>query len=151
MSSSIEGRLQVAGLADALRRTPEELRTEIRQALRQAATPILADARRRASWSRRIPGAISTRVSFTGKNAGVRLQVDATRAPHGRPYEGIVARGQRKGFRHPVYAEGGHRAQWKWVTSPYRPFLAPAVQAASAATETRLLEAVDGVLRRRGF
>jgi hypothetical protein len=148
------GRTQVANLADALRGTPDRLRASVRRAVKEAAEPIAADARRRASWSRRIPGAISTRTSFTGKSAGVRIQVNHLKAPHARPYEGITARARdsrRSGFRHPVYAEGGHRAQWVYVTTPFRPFLAPAAEAGQRAAVSRLLEAVDGVLRRRGY
>ena len=151
----VVGRTNVAKLADLLNRTPDNLRKEVRRTLLEAANPLLANARARASWSRRIPGALYLRTSFGGKNAGVRIGVNRTRAPHARPYEGLVARGRDArggGFRHPVFARSsdGRRAR-AWVTSPYRPFLAPAVDANREQITSRLFAAVNGVLQRRGY
>lgn len=148
------GRTQVGQLAEMLRRTPDNLRGEVRKALREGGASLLADARSRASWSRRIPGALYLRTTFTGRNAGVRIGVNRKRAPHARPYEGLVARardGRGGGFRHPVFARGESRRSRVWVTSPYRPFLAPAADANREQVLSRLFAAVDGVLQRRGY
>lgn len=77
---------------------------------------IIPSAKRNASWSRRIPGAIKPQV--TARRVG--LQVSRRSAPHGRPFEGISG----PVFRHPVF---GNRDVW--VQQPARPFLLPAVNA----------------------
>lgn len=155
MSYEIEAGVgDVVAIRDALNRMPAQLQRQTRTALRLASEPIVADAKRRAAWSSRIPGAISSRVRFAGKKAGVRITVSARRAGHARPYEGLMARqrdSRRVGFRHPVFAAGGFRQQWTWVNEPFRPFLAPAVEAGIPGVEKSLLSAVDDVLRRNGF
>lgn len=154
IASSVGGTAGAAALRNALNRMPTELQGKTRTALRLAAVPIVTDAKSRASWSRRIPGAISSRVRFSGKRAGVRITVSAAKAEHARPYEGLMARSRdarRIGFRHPVFAAGGRRQQWTWVNEPFRPFLQPAVEAGTPGVERSLLAAVDDVLRRNGF
>lgn len=144
----------VVAMREALNRIPAQLQRQSRSALRVASAPIVADAKRRASWSSRIPGAISSRIRFAGNKAGVRITVSAKRADHARPYEGLLARqrdSRRIGFRHPVFAQGGFRQQWTWVNEPFRPYLAPAVEAGAPGVEKSLIAAVDDVLRRNGF
>lgn len=116
--------------AEQLRRVPEESRRAVRAAIVDATRGVRADAARRASWSSRIPGAITMRVSFT--TARVEIRVNARRAPHARPYEGISG---RTTFRHPVY---GNRNVW--VEQAARPFLRPAV-------DGRITEIRDAVER----
>lgn len=148
------GVANAAVLREALNRIPSQLQRQTRSALRLAAAPIVADAKARASWSTRIPGAISSRIRFAGNKAGVRITVSAAKADHARPYEGLLARARdsrRIGFRHPVFASERFRQQWVWVNEPFRPFLQPAVEAGSPGVERALLAAVDDVLRRNGF
>lgn len=111
-----------------LGKIPPELRRQLRPAMRKAALPILEDAKRRASWSTRIPGAISIRSSFSGRRPGVSLRVDSAKAPHARPYESGSARNRQ--LRHPVFADGEKdRSEWTWVNENTRPFFFPAVRA----------------------
>lgn len=106
-----------------LGKIPLELRRQLRPAMRRAAMPILADVRKRAAWSTRIPGAISIKTSFasTGSRAGVRLVVDSRKAPHARPLEQGSAR--NRNLRHPVF---GNRDVW--VEQTPRPFFFAAVR-----------------------
>lgn len=145
---------EVVVLREHLQRVPKQLQGQVRTALRLSAKPIVTDAKARASWSRRIPGATSSRIRFAGNKAGVRITVASKRAPHARPYEGLLSRARdsrRGGFRHPVFARGTQRRQWAWTTTPFRPFLLPALEAGVAGVEKSLLSAVDEVLRRNGF
>lgn len=112
----------IRALVGSLGDMPAEVRANLRKELRVVGQSALSKARSNASWSSRIPPAISVRVSTRGDKAGVYLRVDAARAPHARPYEGIGSRGAT--FRHPVFGDRD-----AWVTQATRPYLVPAVQA----------------------
>lgn len=131
-------------LSRDLQQVPQELRRQLGSQLRAAAAPIADDARGRASWSTRIPGAITTSARFTGKRPGVTIRVNRNKAPHGRAYEGISRGGGS--FRHPVF---GHRD--RWVSQNARPFLAPAVQAGSERVFEAVTQAVDDSARLHGW
>jgi hypothetical protein len=100
-------------------RFPEELRKSLRPQMRAAGQTLLADARRRASWSTRIPKSLRLATSFTKRQAGVSIVASRRVAPHARPLEGI--RGNAE-FRHPVFGDRD-----TWVTQSTRPYLVPAV------------------------
>lgn len=127
----------VSGLVAAFGKVPAEVRTAIRPAVREAGNLIAGKAKQNASWSSRIPGAISVTSSITSSGGAV-VRVNSQTAPHARPYEG---RGSPGGFfRHPVF---GNRENW--VPQQTRPFLKPAVESeadkakaliATAVTET---------------
>lgn len=102
---------------------PKELRPAIRRAVNEAASGFMADVKADASWSSRIPAAVRTKTSFSQRAPGVRVYVDASRAPHARPYEGMAKGGNERLFRHPVY---GNREAW--VTQATRPFFRPNVE-----------------------
>lgn len=126
--------------ADAdLRAMSKEVRREIRPALRKAAEPMVSEAKARAGWSTRIPGAIRLAVI----KRGVEIRVSAKRAPHARPYEGITGAAQ---FRHPVH---GHRD--RWVSQKTRPFLDPAVKAHRGKIRPALFKIVEDAARRHGY
>src|SRR5690554_3410860 len=109
----------------------------MRPALQKAAKPIVDDAKRRAGmWSTRIPGAISLSV----RKNGVMIRVSGKKAPHARPYEGMV--GNRKKFRHPVFGD-----EDKWVDQRTRPFLIPAVNAHRREVTAEVVRTIDQVLR----
>ena len=111
---------QVLSFSLQLRDVPKEARKELRRNILDATDVIVQTARSNASWSRRIPKAIRSRVLFGAQTSGVQIVVDSEKAPHARPYEGI---GQRTlMFRHPVF--GGD----DWVEEPTRPFLRPALR-----------------------
>lgn len=127
----------VSGLVAAFGKVPAEVRTALRPALREAGDAIADKARQNASWSTRIPGAISVSPNFSA-SGGVTVRVNSQTAPHARPYEGRSSGGGI--FRHPVF--GNYQ---NWVPEQTRPFLKPAVESeadkakaliATAVTET---------------
>lgn len=122
---------------------PADLRKALRPAMREAAQPVLGDARRRSGWSTRIPKALRLSTSFTRKQAGVSIVVDRSRAPHARPIEGI--RGNRS-FRHPVY---GNRD--RWVEQSTRPFLVPAADMHGRRVVEAVNKTVDDAASKAGY
>ncbi len=137
-------RASLDSLIADLGKMPADLRKELRPAMRKAAEPILRDAKSRASWSSRIPGAIGLTASFTAKRPGVRMKVNSARAPHARPYE--FGSGRNRNLRHPLF---GNRDAW--FEEPVRPFFFPAVQAGAAGVVEASSEAVQAAARRAGF
>jgi hypothetical protein len=122
---------QLASIAPAMRRNTT-------RAIVQGAAPITMQAKANASWSRRIPGAITMRTSYSGSRAGVYIRVNSAQAPHARPYEGVEG---NPAFRHPVY--GGD----KWVTQATRPFVAPAIRAGAPRVKAGVEQAISDALR----
>nr|MDT0660865.1 hypothetical protein [Micromonospora sp. DSM 115978] len=127
---------------------PREVRRGLRPALQQTGEAVAQDARRRASWSRRIPGAIRVKVLYGKRTQGVVVTVARRRAPHARPFEGIGGRrsGSAATFRHPLFGN----AQ-RWYTQATRPFLHPAAQAKAAVTRRLVVRVVDDAARAHGF
>jgi hypothetical protein len=132
----------IRALAKELDGIPKELRQKLRPALRAAAEPVVQDARSRASWSTRIPRAISMSVRFS-RDPGVLIRVRRSVAPHGRAYEGITGASD---FVHPVF---GHRD--REVAEGTRPYLEPAVRAAADNVLATAAGVVEQVARERGF
>lgn len=130
-------------LIRGLMRVPKNMQAGLRKGLRQAALPILQDASMRATWSSRIPHAMSLRTSFAGRRPGVFITVSQSKAPHARPYEGLLG---GRSFRHPVF---GHYD--RWVEQTARPYLLPALQANEGRAYTAITTAVDEALRRSGM
>lgn len=122
---------------------PKELRKRLRPALKAAAQPVVQDAKARASWSARIPRAITLSIRFAQRDPGVSIRVRRAVAPHGRPLEGITGNAT---FRHPVH---GHRD--RWVAQRTRPYLAPAVEAGAEGALAATVTAVDQTAREQGF
>lgn len=138
-SARVESRKLVADL----RAIPVELRRELRRELRAAGAPIVADAKSRAAWSSRIPGAIGLRTSASGRGLAATIRVRAARAPHARPIEN---QGRHGTFRHPVF---GNRD--RWVPQRARPFLDPAARAGFSRFVQATGKAVETAARRHGF
>jgi len=128
-----------------LGKIPDDLRKELRPAMRKAAEQVKREAQSRASWSTRIPGAIRVAVKFSGSGAGASVVVSGAKAPHARPYENL---GNPGTFRHPRW---GHREAGDWITQQARPFLFPAARAKADAAAEEIDKAVVAVLRRNGF
>ncbi|MEV4059725.1 HK97 gp10 family phage protein [Nonomuraea dietziae] len=122
---------------------PDDIRTELRPALRKAGQGALLRAQINASWSTRIPSAIRLQVSLTGKRPGVALVVDQRKAPHGRALENL---GQQGTIRHPVF---GRRDVW--VRQRARPYLFRAAQAEMERMDTDIGAAVEAAARKHGF
>ena len=143
-SFSIELSQGLRTLVADLGKMDPALRADLRKRFRAIGQVVLDDARRRASWSSRIPAATSLRTSTMASSAGIMLRVNAARAPHARPYEGIDSRGGS--FRHPVF---GNRDVW--VAQQHRPFLFPAAQAHRAEVTEAAIEAVKTAARAARF
>lgn len=134
-------------LADSLRDVPGNLRAALARKLRPIGERTVADAKARSSWSTRIPGAISLRVSFRDKNPGLVITVDHVAAPHARPFEGLLSRpAYGSGFRHPLFGNTD-----VWVDQAFRRFVWPAVQATNQDVAREVDAAVDETLAAAGF
>lgn len=126
-----------------LGRVPNELRRELRPAIRDGAEHIIRDMQGRADWSTRIPSAIKMSVLFSslGSGGGAKIRVDRNLAPHARPFEGASSRGGF--FRHPVFGD-----RTTWVSQSTRPFFFPAIKAGRAQLQKNIADAVRASLRK---
>ena len=131
-------------LVGELGQMPPTIRAELRKGLKDAGQFALAKARANASWSTRIPAAMSLRTSTSASNAGVFIRVDSAKAPHARPYEGIGSRGDS--FRHPVPGDRD-----VWVRQLTRPFLVPAVRDTRPKVTEAGINAVRVAAQHAGF
>lgn len=131
---------EVEELIKELGKIPKDLRTALRPGLREAGQEVAEDARRRASWSTRIPRAIRVSTTFSGRTPGVSVVVNKNKAPHGRPFEHGGGPGE---FRHPVF---GNRQVW--VSQKARPFLYPALVAKGDEAAKKIADVVDVVVRK---
>lgn len=87
-----------------------------------------------AGFSSRIPGAVRMTTSFGSKTGGVRIWVDAKKAPHARPLENL---GRSGSFRHPVFGDMD-----VWVSQPAHPFFFPAVKSSGGKVRSLVEDAV---------
>lgn len=110
-----------------LKEADKVLLKELRTGLKRAVMPAVEEAKRKSSWSRRIPGAIKPRVAFPKKGAQIGITVSRKAAPHARAYENT---GKPGSFEHFVF---GRRNEV--VTQPARPFFLPAMVHAKADVE----------------
>ena len=117
-----------------------EIRRGTARAIRDEAAPIVLDARANASWSSRIPGAITARPSFAGSRAGIYIRVNSAIAPHARPYEDVTGRGE---VRHPVF--GVWRSGVRYDKS--QPFVAPAIRSGQPRVRAGIERAISDALR----
>jgi hypothetical protein len=130
---------EIEGLIRDLGKIPKELKRELRPGLRQAAKPVLDQARLNASWSTRIPKATRISLQFAGRTPGVSIVTNVKKAPHARPYEN---QGEPGTFRAPLFGDREH-----WYPHTARPFLYPAVVAKAPGVERDIAHVVDRVTR----
>ncbi len=138
----ITGGRELGKLVSDLRGLPDEIRKDLRPELRTAGTSAKDNVGRRASWSSRIPQAVSVKVLTNKKDPGIFLRVSAARAPHARPYEGMNGGAS---FRHPVFGTN------TWVTQATRPFLRLGAQESIEDVVSAADRAVISAARRAGF
>jgi hypothetical protein len=125
-----------------LRELPRSVRRELKPALRRVADATANDMRRRSAWSSRIPGAVSVQHQpGAAAGEGFRIAVDASKAPHARPWEG----NGRNGLRHRVFGRD------VWVTEPARKFFFVSVDAGQQRLNAEVATAVQSAARRSGF
>lgn len=146
MSIYFTGPEDIRGLVNHLRAIDKEAIQDVNKKVRPIGRAVVSDAKSRASYSRRIPGAIRMRTNIANRgNPGITIRVLAAQAPHGRLLEGI-ARGHTSHISHPVF---GNRK--KWVRQPTRPYLRPAMQQRRSDFLNAAREGVHDAARRHGF
>jgi hypothetical protein len=133
---------EVRSLAQRLSRMPKEFRAETRKILRGAAGPFLSDAQAAASWSSRVPGSLSVRVSLGARRPGVSIRASLKVAEHARVYEGILG----DTFAHPLFGDDAH-----WYRQLARPYLLPALDRQSDRIVDEVTTALDDISRRAGL
>jgi hypothetical protein len=82
----------VSELARTLGGVPTEMAAELRAELPLIGESLRSRSEDNSSWSSRIPGAHYVKVGL-GSSGGVSVGVDASLAPHARPYEGLSSGG----------------------------------------------------------
>lgn len=82
--------------------------------LKDAGKVVADEAKKNASWSTKIPGAIKVQSTM----GSVSISVSGRRAPGARVLE---HEGRQGKFRHPVFNKGG------WANQDARPFITPAL------------------------
>lgn len=138
---------EIERLIHDMGRVPDDLRKKLRPKLRVAGRVVADDAKVRASWSKRIPRAVSVRTSFTKTRPGVSVVVNKNKAPHARAYE---HGGQPGTFAHPRWGDRRAMRDPRFVQKA-RPFLAPALEAKGDTAGRLITEAVDETTRDAGF
>lgn len=116
---------------------------ELRRGLKEAAGPVKRQVQANASWSKRIPKAITIGTAFAAKRTGIFIRENAKRAPHGRALEN---QGQAGTFRHPVF---GNRD--RWVAQRARPHFYRGAEQHFDTVERAVLDVMDAVARKAGF
>lgn len=110
----------------------------------QAAEVIADGARRRSSWSTRIPASVHT-VAGAGETA--LIVAGGERAPHAITFEAPGA----PYWKHPVYGHGP-RKDWHWAAQvPPRRFLLPAAVEECDRAVRVYAEIVDDWAEKAGF
>ena len=133
-------RSQLQALIGDLGELPPAFRKAARPHMLTAGRGVLELMRSHASWSSRIPAAISMTASTTA--IGVRFRTDSGRAPHARPYEGISG----DPFRAPLFGDREH-----WYPHAARPFFYRSVTEGAAGVVEALGEALDQAAAQTGF
>ncbi len=122
---------------------PKEVKAEIRPLLRKTGAGALADVRRNAAWSKKIPKATRLQLSLAGKRPGAAVVTRRKDAEHARPLE---HQGKPGRVRHPLFGD-----RKRWVTQPARPFMTPVAPDWQDSVRDGIGEIVDQVSRRHGF
>lgn len=133
---------EVRGLASRLARIPQQFQPRARRMMRVAGQEMLGDAIGNASWSSRVPGSLSLRVSLNGNRIGIAIRASLKTAAHARVYEGILG----DTFKHPLFGDREF-----WYTQAARPYLLPAVERQSDQIVAELTRIVDDVNAQAGL
>jgi hypothetical protein len=133
----------VLKLVNDLRKISGGVGRNLGKEFKKAAGPVAQQAKANASWSSRIPGAITVGVSSSRRYPGAQIKVSKEKAPHARLFEWP---GRGGSFRHPVY---GNREVW--VSQRGSPFIRPAVRAKGGEFIKACDRAVDETARAHGF
>jgi hypothetical protein len=135
------GSADVRKLINDINKMKGDIPRHMNREMREAARPVAETAKRNASWSTRIPGAISVGTSRSQRLPGATIKVSKS-VPHARLYE-FGANGAT--FRHQTY---GHDP---WVVENVRPFIAPAIAQHAESFAKALDKAVSKAAAAAGF
>ena len=137
----------LATLIRDMREIPGEAGRHMGVTMKRSADQVLREAKNRAGWSSRIPGALDTRVTArSAARPGVVIIGRVNRAPHLRLYEGLAGGGRKNTFRHPLY---GNREYW--YSQATRPFIIPAVAATRSQFRKDVEDAAIAAYKKAGF
>lgn len=130
-------------LARDLKGIDNELRKDLMRRMRKALDPAKNAVKQEASWSSRIPGAVSGRVGYRRNGVVARIVVNAAKAPEAAP----INNNDREGtFRHPVW---GNRSNW--VSQQARPFMKRGAERAQPDVIREVSEVFTDVARHLKF
>lgn len=132
---------QLKALIRDLGQVPAAVQRTMRPAILKAGQPVLAQMKSNASWSTRIPGAITMKPA--GSFAGVQFRVNSGPAPHARPYEHF---GEPGTFRAPLWGNREH-----WYPHRARPFFYRAVEEKADEVVNVLADAVMQAAEQHGL
>ena len=133
---------EVRGLAQRLGQIDKQFQPRARRMMRTAGQGMLSDAKGNASWSSRIPAALSLRVTLNAARPGIAIRASLKAAEHARVYEGILG----DTFRHPLFGDRDF-----WYTQRARPYLLPAVERQTELIVNELTRIVDDVNAQAGL
>lgn len=119
------------------------VQVELRRGIKAAAAPMVRGVKAEASWSKRIPGAVKTSVSFAKKGATVKIVVDAKRAPEAAPLNNA---GKSSAFRHPVFG-----SRENWVNQKSRPFFLVGAKRGFKEADAAMVKVMDEIAAKLGF
>jgi hypothetical protein len=146
-TGALLGSDQMERLARDLHKMGAAGRRRLTERFARIGQPLLAEARRNAGWSTRIPAAMSVKGTANQGSGriGIQLRVSVAQAPHARAYEGLSQQGSDAYFRHPVY--GGDT----WVSQKTRPYAVRALVAQGPRAREAILAAYEDAAREAGF
>ena len=137
----------LTAMINDVRSISKDTSREMTKTIKKSGGSILNEARRRASWSTRIPGSLKVGIQNTKNKPGIVITGRTSVAPHMRVYEfGSSGKGRKSTFRAPLF---GNRN--KWYTHRTRPFIVPAMRNGVDDFRADVLEAVERAYRSAGF
>lgn len=142
MALSSHEKNQISEFLRDFKKLPDDVRKLVRPMLRESASPALAEVKRNASWSSRIPGATKVGLRFNKRFTGVTLYVNRKSAPNARPIEN---KGKPGSFRHPVFGKS------TWVSQTARPFFYGVAEHWQDEVNQNIGAVVDRVTKSHGF
>jgi hypothetical protein len=162
----IEGANKLGILSAKLKNADKSIQKSMRQRLRTAAKPLVADVKQAAAFSDTIPRSIVLEMKYSPNRAGAYIKAKRSKMPKGKEaLPGLMERGSKgsggKFIRHPVFARTTtsrltgrsklrnqyDRGGATWVNQPTHPFLADTVSKHADDVRRELTKILDDVER----
>lgn len=155
----VRGADKLGKVGKALRETAnKELRKELTRGLRQAAKPMVLEAKRAAGQQLPQHGGLAARVArsrfsvqtrTSGRRLGVRIAANGPKDQGGRKLN--IQTLNRGVVRHPVYARGSDRDKWAWVEQKIKPgWFDDTLTRQRPRVQGELIKVIDEVARKVG-